>query len=95
MLSARSNPSRHTKENPGHYYSAVVIPPHLLSEGEYVVGVSIFASATSRQRFVQVNDAVVCQVYDPMDENSARGDYAQEIAGVVRPLLNWESGRSE
>ncbi|MGZ6315788.1 MAG: ABC transporter ATP-binding protein [Anaerolineales bacterium] len=88
-------PTETSQENAGQYYSTVVIPPHLLSEGEYVVGVSIFASATSRQRFVQVNDAVVCQVYDPMDEVSARGDYAQEIAGVVRPLLNWESGRTE
>ncbi len=88
-------PAETSPENAGHYYSTVIIPPHLLGEGEYVVGVSIFASATSRQRFVQVNDAVVCQVYDPMDEISARGDYAQEIAGVVRPLLNWESGRTE
>ncbi len=88
-------PTEVLREKPGAYYSTVVIPPHLLAEGEYVVGVSIFTSAAAKQRFVLVKDAVVCHVYDPMVGMSARGDYAQEITGVVRPLLNWESGRGE
>jgi lipopolysaccharide transport system ATP-binding protein len=88
-------PIERLREKPGTYYSTVEIPPNLLAEGEYVVGVSIFTSAAAKQRFVVVKDAVVCQIYDPMVGISARGDYAQEMTGVLRPLLHWESGRGE
>jgi lipopolysaccharide transport system ATP-binding protein len=34
-------------------------------------------------------DAVAFQVIDSLDGDSARGDYAGHLPGVVRPLLNW------
>ncbi len=76
----------------GTYYSSVVIPPHLLAESEYIVGVSIFSSSGGKTRFVALRDVIGFQVYDSMIGPSARGDYAQNFAGIVRPLLNWESG---
>ena len=88
-------PTETVREKPGRYYSTVLIPPHLLAEGEYAVGISIFSSAAGKRRFVSLKDAVVFQVYDPMVKTSARGDYAQEITGVLRPMLSWESGRSD
>jgi len=88
-------PAETVKEKPGRYYSTVVIPPNLLAEGEYVVGVSLFTSAAGKRRFVSLKDAVVFQVYDSMAGISARGDYAQEMTGVVRPILHWESGRAD
>jgi lipopolysaccharide transport system ATP-binding protein len=33
--------------------------------------------------------AVAFLVYDSMDGDSARGDYAKKLYGVVRPLLKW------
>ena len=42
------------------------------------------ATLTPAQR-----DAVGFQVIDSLDGDSARGDYAGPIPGVVRPILHW------
>jgi lipopolysaccharide transport system ATP-binding protein len=34
---------------------------------------------------------VAFQVVDSLDGNSARGDYAGPVPGIVRPLLQWTS----
>ena len=36
-------------------------------------------------------DVVAFQVIDSLDGDSARGDWAGRIPGVVRPLLEWET----
>jgi len=36
-------------------------------------------------------DIVAFQVIDTMDGDSARGDYAGPMPGMVRPMLNWTS----
>lgn len=77
------------RTEPGYYWSRVVIPPHLLAEGEYSVNLSIFTSRGVKSHFVQKPDALTFQVVDSMDGTSARGDYAERWAGVVRPLLHW------
>ncbi len=75
----------------GNYYSSVTIPPHLLAENEYIVGVSIFNSFGGKNHFVVLKDALAFQVYDSMTGPSARGDYAQTMLGVVRPMLDWNT----
>ena len=87
---ASIEPVEQVREECGEYDSVVVIPPHLLAEGEYTVGVSIFSSAGAKQHYVRLRDALMFQVYDSMTSPSARGDYAQTIGGVVRPLLEWK-----
>ena len=37
------------------------------------------------------SNAVAFQVCDPLEGNSARGDWTDEWGGVVRPLLKWET----
>ena len=66
------------------------IPPHLLGENEYTVGVSIFTSIGVKQHFVRVQDILSFQVFDSMTVPSARGDYAENMVSALRPLLNWE-----
>ncbi len=78
------------KEAVGTYYSEVSVPPHLLAEGQYVVWVSIFTSRGTKRRFVSLADALAFQVVDPMNSPSARGDYTQQLTGVVRPWLEWK-----
>ena len=73
----------------GEYYSRLRIPGNLFAEGDYTVRISIFTSAGSKHHYAQMDDAFVFQVYDPMDGTSARGDYAQNHPGVVRPQLDW------
>jgi lipopolysaccharide transport system ATP-binding protein len=83
-------PREINREQIGLYYSTVIIPPNLLAEGEYSVGISIFASRGVKSRYVFEKDSIVFQVTDSMTGNSARGDYAERFAGVVRPLLQWQ-----
>jgi lipopolysaccharide transport system ATP-binding protein len=37
------------------------------------------------------HDAVAFQVIDSLDGDSARGDWAGRMRGVVRPMLEWET----
>ena len=77
------------------YVSTVTIPPHLLAEGEYTVRVSIFASRGSKAHLAIADDAVRFYVTDPMTGDSARGDYAEGMQGVMRPRLAWELALDE
>ena len=43
----------------------------------------------AKQHFVFEKDVIVFQVSDALQGDSARGDYAEAMRGVVRPLLPW------
>jgi len=88
---ASTEPKEAIRPVVGKYYSYVVIPRHLLAESDYIVGISMFSSRGAKERYVKVNDVLTFQVHDSMTGSSARGDYAQNFAGVVRPLLQWET----
>lgn len=91
---ASIEPFEQVRDEQGLYFSYVDIPSNLLAEGEYLVGVSIFSSSGAKVRYVLVDEAISFQVYDSMvDNTSARGDYAQNYAGVIRPMLKWTSGK--
>ena len=62
----------------------------MLGEGTLIVGVAISTMDPVRIHFYE-RDAVAFQVVDSLEGDSARGDYAGAIPGVVRPLLKWES----
>jgi len=72
----------------GRYVSTAWIPGNFLAEGSMIIGVAI---STMDPVIVHLyeRDAVAFQVIDSLDGNSARGDYAGPIPGVVRPLLHW------
>ena len=72
----------------GRYVSTAWIPGNFLSEGSLIVGAAI---STMNPVVVHIyeRDAVAFQVIDTLDGNSARGDYAGPMPGVVRPLLCW------
>ncbi|OGV64553.1 MAG: hypothetical protein A2283_10465 [Lentisphaerae bacterium RIFOXYA12_FULL_48_11] len=73
----------------GEHCLLVRLPGNILSEGEYLVGVSVFASRGVKSHFCRIPDAVAFHVSDCMDGGSARGDYAEGLGGVVRPNLEW------
>ena len=93
-LFSTMEPTESRRVGPRDYVSTVLITPHLLTEGEHSIGVSIFTSHGAKQRFVNEQDAVGFQIVDGMDGNSARGDYAQKMSGVVRPKLDWQISES-
>jgi lipopolysaccharide transport system ATP-binding protein len=72
----------------GRYRSTCTIPGNLLSEGTFIIGASI---GTYRPFIVRalVKDVIAFEVRDTADGDSARGDYAGRLPGVVRPLLPW------
>lgn len=72
------------------YVSTAWIPGNLLSEGNLFLGAAISTMAPVIVHFYE-RDVVSFQVIDSLDGDSARGDYAGPIPGVVRPLLKWST----
>ncbi len=74
----------------GHYVSTAWIPGNYLSEGALVIGAAI-STMDPVKIHVFERDIVAFYVVDTLDGNSARGDYAGPVPGLVRPLLKWTS----
>jgi lipopolysaccharide transport system ATP-binding protein len=74
----------------GRYVSTATIPGNLMSEGIFFISVGI-RTLNPNIRHLRVDDAVAFHVLDSLDGDSARGDYAGSVNGIVRPLLKWET----
>ena len=74
----------------GRYLSTALIPGNLLSESTLFVGVAVSTMTPELTHFYE-RDAVAFQVIDSMDGDSARGDYAGPMPGVVRPMVDWHT----
>jgi lipopolysaccharide transport system ATP-binding protein len=74
----------------GRYVSTALIPGNMLAEGTMIVSASIYTWIPFTSHFLE-QDAVAFEVIDTLDGDSARGDYAGPMAGVVRPLLHWKT----
>ncbi|QPD03605.1 MAG: ABC transporter [Candidatus Nitrospira kreftii] len=75
---------------PGRYQSTVWIPGNYLAEGTMFVNVNVDTHDPEVEQFY-VRQAVAFVVIDSLDGDSARGDYAGALPGVVRPLLTWNT----
>jgi lipopolysaccharide transport system ATP-binding protein len=75
---------------PGRYRSTAWIPGNYLAEGTMFVTVDL---STIDPWIVQCieRQAVAFQVIDSCDGDSARGDWAGPMPGVVRPMLKWDT----
>jgi len=73
---------------PGRYLSTAWIPGNFLSEGTLIVSAAMRASVSHTLHFFEP-DVIAFHVMDSLDGDSARGDYAGHIPGVIRPLLRW------
>jgi lipopolysaccharide transport system ATP-binding protein len=74
----------------GRYRSRVTIPENFFAEGNIVVHAGI-STLDPRLTHVRERDAVAFQVVDNLSGDTARGDYAGHLAGVVRPMLQWHT----
>lgn len=76
--------------SPGDYASTAWIPPNLLNEGLITVDVGICSIGTTKLHpHAGMNDAVSFHIQDPSEGDSAKGIFAGQLQGVVRPLLEW------
>lgn len=72
----------------GRYVSTARIPGNYLAEGMMFVTAALTTTNPDQKQFVE-RDVVAFQVVDSLDGDSARGDSAKQVRGVVRPLLDW------
>lgn len=74
----------------GRYVSQGLIPANLLSEGLLIVSPAI-VTIHPRTVHLNVREAVAFQVIDRLEGDSARGNWAEQMVGAVRPLLSWKT----
>ena len=74
----------------GTFTSRARIPANFLSEGNFFVNVSAATYEPLNIHFTE-RDAAAFIVTDTLDGNSARGDFAGQMDGIVRPILVWET----
>jgi lipopolysaccharide transport system ATP-binding protein len=85
------DPMWHRRSRPiGGYSSTVWIPGNFLSDGMYFVSCAVITRNPDVPQFYE-QQAVGFNVADNMGEGTARGDWAGELTGVIRPLLKWET----
>ncbi len=72
----------------GYYVSRAYIPGNFLSEGIMYVSCHCLTLNPDTVQFKEPK-IIAFHVIDSLDGDSARGDYAKEMGGVVRPLLKW------
>lgn len=81
---------RREKEK-GEYTSTVWIPPNFMAEGSFFVSFAVVTYLPAmRVHFNQI-EAVSFDVVDSLEGDTARGDYAGKMEGVIRPMLDWET----
>ncbi len=75
---------------PGDYVVTAWIPPNLLNEGHHGVDVEIVRLEVPKpEPQAAAYRPVAFHVYDPGEGDSARGLFAGQWRGAVRPLLEW------
>lgn len=72
----------------GRWKSTCWIPGNLLAEGTYAADITFKTAATARKHFA-ANRAVSFYVFEGPGGPTARGAFAGELGGAVRPLLEW------
>jgi lipopolysaccharide transport system ATP-binding protein len=75
---------------PGEYMSTAWIPGNLLNEGSVIVEAAICSIDFPKlEHHAAVYEAISFEVLDPGEGDSARGVFAGQWRGVVRPKLEW------
>jgi lipopolysaccharide transport system ATP-binding protein len=83
------NPAWRRRPRPvGRWISKAWIPGNLLAEGTMLVGVGVVTHSPDINQFYQ-REVIAFRVVDSLAGDSARGDWAGNMGGVVRPLLEW------
>jgi lipopolysaccharide transport system ATP-binding protein len=75
---------------PGTYVSTAWIPGNLLNEGSVIVEAAVCSIDFPKlEHHAAVYEAISFEVLDPSEGDSARGTFAGQWRGVVRPMLEW------
>ena len=85
---------RRPKEK-GEYVSTVWIPPNFMAEGSFSVNFAVVTYLPAMRVHFNAIETVGFDVIDSIEGDTARGDYAGKMEGVIRPILDWETVFSE
>lgn len=83
-----------TERQPGRYVAEITIPGNLLAEGTMLVNTAIRQWKPAQTLEYFAPEAIAFQVIDSFEGDSARGPYPGDLAGVVRPKLDWRTERT-
>jgi lipopolysaccharide transport system ATP-binding protein len=72
----------------GRYTSTLWLPGNFLAEGSMFVTAAVTTYYPMSVHFLE-REVVALRIVDALDGNSARGDFAGHMPGVVRPILPW------
>jgi len=75
----------------GDFVSTAWIPGNLMAEGSFIVNVAVVTYLPKMTVHFNALEAVSFSVIDPMTGDTARGDFAGNMTGAVRPLVEWET----
>ncbi len=78
------------KRKKGNYKATAWIPGNLLPEGIFTLSIALFLP-NPVDILVHEHDALSFETYTDFSKLSARGNYADDFPGVVRPLIPWEA----
>jgi lipopolysaccharide transport system ATP-binding protein len=87
-----NDPWAKTSRHAGLVRSTCTIPGNFLAEGRVTVTVLV-TSFEPFVRHITAPDAVAFQAVDRMTGRGVRGEYASDMAGVVRPMFDWSVER--
>ncbi len=79
------------KKEKGEYTSTVWIPANFMAEGTFFVNFAIVTYLPANRVHFNSLDIVSFDVVDSTDGDTARGDYAGKMEGIIRPILDWET----
>jgi lipopolysaccharide transport system ATP-binding protein len=78
------------KRDRGIYRATAWIPGNLLTEGIFSVGLALFLP-NPLDILVHAQEVLSFEIFTDFEKQNARGNYADDFPGIVRPLLDWES----
>lgn len=86
------DPEWREKRRPkGTYTATAWVPGNFLAEGHLFVNAALLTLKPRELLQFAIPEAVSFQIFDPMEADTARGDWTNRLYGVVRPLLAWET----
>ena len=75
----------------GKYVSTAWIPGNLMAEGSFFVNVAVVTYLPNMNVHFNAPEVVSFDIADSLTGDTARGDYAGKMDGVMRPLVDWET----
>ncbi len=83
-----------TKRAKGQYQATAWIPGHLLTEGIYSINTALF-NPNPLDIFIHQADVLRFEIFTDYSKLTARGNYTEDIPGIVRPLIQWEADKTK